>query len=188
MVKKSLIYTKGGDKGQTSLIGGTRVSKHNDRLEAYGTIDELSSNIGMIWSYNISNEDKEFLWRIQNKLFVIGAYLATDDSVSDMRNKLNAETKDIEALELKMDEMEFGLPELKNFVLPGGHPAIASCHIVRTICRRAERRILKMSEQYQIEEWVIRYINRLSDYFFVLARYLTNYFKVEEIPWRPELD
>ena len=128
-MKKSVVYTKTGDKGTTALIGGTRVKKHNQRLNAYGTVDELNSFIGMIRSYNIDVHTQETIIAIQNELFVIGAYLATDSSVSDLRNKLNCDDQKIEYLELEMDQMESNLPPLSNFVLPGGHPVVAYCHI-----------------------------------------------------------
>jgi cob(I)alamin adenosyltransferase len=186
-MKKSQVYTKTGDKGYTSLIGGTRIEKSHIRLEAYGTIDELNSHIGMIWSYDIEQSVKEVLYGIQNQLFLIGAYLATDDAVSDLKSRLKTDDRFIELLEFKMDEMEQGLPPLNNFILPGGHPVVAACHISRTVCRRAERRVILLSADVEVDQWVIQYLNRLSDYLFVLSRYLTSYFNVCEIPWKPEL-
>lgn len=186
-MKKSLVYTKTGDKGKTSLIGGTRVSKGDIRLDAYGTVDELSSHIGMIWSYEIEPGVKEVLYNIQNQLFVIGAYLATDSSVSDLRNRLTCDQAEIELLETEMDRMEDALPPLTNFILPGGHPAVASCHIARTVCRRTERRVVEMTQEMEVNEWVITYLNRLSDYLFVLSRHLSNFFNIKEIPWKPKL-
>lgn len=186
-MKKSVVYTKTGDKGTTALIGGTRVKKHNSRLNAYGTVDELNSFTGMIRSYNIDTHTEETIIAIQNELFVIGAYLATDSSVSDLRNKLNCDEQKIEYLELEMDQMESNLPPLSNFVLPGGHPVVAYCHICRTICRRTERIVSELSEEMEINSWVLRYLNRLSDYFFVLSRYMTNFYQVKEIPWQPKL-
>ncbi len=186
-MKKSVVYTKTGDKGTTALIGGTRVKKHNHRLNAYGTVDELNSFTGMIRSYNIDAHTEETIIAIQNELFVIGAYLATDSSVSDLRNKLNCDEKKIEHLELEMDQMEANLPPLSNFVLPGGHPVVAYCHICRTICRRTERIVSELAEGMEIDNWVLRYLNRLSDYFFVLSRFMTNFYQVNEIPWQPKL-
>jgi cob(I)alamin adenosyltransferase len=186
-MKKSLVYTKTGDKGTTSLIGGTRVSKGDLRLDAYGTVDELSSHIGMIWSYDIDQHSKEVLQNTQNQLFVIGAYLATDSAVSDLRNRLSRDNALIEQLENEMDVLENALPPLTNFVLPGGHPAVSACHIARTVCRRAERKVVEMSQQLEVDEWVITYLNRLSDYLFVLSRHLSNFFNIEEIPWKPKL-
>lgn len=186
-MKKSVVYTKTGDNGQTGLIGGTRISKAHVRLEAYGTVDELSSHIGMVWSYDVEHHIKEVLWEVQNQLFVLGAYLATDSTVSDMRERLVRNPLAIEQLETEMDQMEAGLPPLTHFVLPGGHPAIAACHIARTVARRAERRVVQLGHEFEIDPWTVRYINRLSDYLFVLSRYLSNYFNVDEIPWKPKL-
>ncbi|MFO7999818.1 MAG: cob(I)yrinic acid a,c-diamide adenosyltransferase [Marinilabilia sp.] len=186
-MEKSQIYTKTGDHGTTSLIGGTRVPKHHIRLEAYGTVDELNAHIGMVRAWPADEHTDTMVKRIQEQLFTIGAYLATDDMVSDLRTRLNCDDQEIEMLEKEMDQMESGLPPLKNFILPGGHPAVAQCHVVRTICRRAERRISQMSKETEVDAWVIRYLNRLSDYFFVLARYLSNYFNIDEIPWKAKL-
>ncbi|MFT3740281.1 MAG: cob(I)yrinic acid a,c-diamide adenosyltransferase [Breznakibacter sp.] len=186
-MKKSLVYTRTGDQGQTGLIGGTRIPKDHMRLEAYGTIDELNSHIGVIWSYPIDDRTKEILWGIQNQLFVVGAYLATDDAVSDLRNRLKRDPKVIEMLEQEMDVMENALPPLTNFILPGGHPAVAACHVSRTVARRAERRVIHMGHEFEVDPWVIRYLNRLSDYLFVLSRHLSKYFNATEIPWKPEL-
>jgi cob(I)alamin adenosyltransferase len=186
-MKKSVVYTRTGDKGTTALIGGTRVKKHNHRLNAYGTTDELNSFVGMIRSYEIDSHTKEVLIGIQNELFVIGAYLATDSSRSDLRDKLNCDESKIEFLEHEMDVMESKLPPLRSFVLPGGHPVVSYCHICRTVCRRCERIVSELSEEMEINGWVIRYINRLSDYFFVLSRFMTDFYKVEEIPWKPQL-
>lgn len=186
-MEKSQIYTKTGDRGTTSLIGGTRVPKHHYRLEAYGTVDELNAQIGMVRAWTSEQNTSEQLTRIQEQLFMIGAYLATDDAISDLRTKLECNESEIEVLEKEMDKMDNELPVLKNFILPGGHPAVAQCHIVRTICRRAERRVNEMATETEVANWVIRYLNRLSDYFFVLSRYLSNYFENDEIPWKPKL-
>ncbi|MCU4165144.1 cob(I)yrinic acid a,c-diamide adenosyltransferase [Carboxylicivirga caseinilyticus] len=186
-MKKSVVYTKTGDKGLTGLIGGTRVPKNHARLEAYGTIDELMSFIGLIRSYDIPDSDSKTLISVQSKLFTIGAYLATDTSVSDMRSKLKYSDEHIEELELEMDHLENNLPPLKSFLLPGGHPVVGNCHVARTVCRRAERRVLDVAEEFELDNWVIRYLNRLSDYLFVLSRHLSNYYGVDEIPWLPEL-
>lgn len=186
-MKKSQVYTKAGDQGTTSLIGGTMVRKHHQRLDAYGTVDELNAYIGLVRAWPTDHQTNETLIQIQKHLFVIGAYLATDDNVSDLRTKLNFEEKDIETLENEMDRMESNLPPLNNFVLPGGHQAVAICHISRTISRRAEREISRMTEETEISPRVLRYINRLSDYFFVLARHFSNYFGIDEIPWKPGL-
>jgi cob(I)alamin adenosyltransferase len=186
-MNKSRVYTKTGDKGKTSLIGGTRVSKHHYRLEAYGTIDELNTFIGMIRSYEVDEATEKQIIDIQHKLFVIGAYLATDEKVADLRDKLKYDESIIEAVEKEMDRMENDLPPMKHFVLPGGHPAVSYCHISRTVCRRAERRILAMADETEVNPWVIRYVNRLSDYLFVLSRHLSKYFQINEILWVAEL-
>jgi cob(I)alamin adenosyltransferase len=184
---KSQIYTKTGDKGKTSLIGGTRVEKHHYRLEAYGTVDELNAHVGMIRSWPNETSINKTIIGIQEQLFMIGAYLATDDNISDLRTKLNCNESEIEVLEKEMDKMEEALPPLKNFILPGGHPAPTYAHIARTVCRRAERRVNQMAEETEVANWVIRYLNRLSDYFFVLSRHLSNFYQKDEIPWKPQL-
>ncbi|TAJ14329.1 cob(I)yrinic acid a,c-diamide adenosyltransferase [Marinilabiliaceae bacterium JC017] len=186
-MKKSVVYTKTGDKGSTSLIGGTRVPKHHIRLEAYGTVDELNSYLGLIRSYDVAKDVVDSIVAAQNELFTIGAYLATDSSVSDLRDRIKCDESKIEFLEGEMDRIENQLPPLTSFILPGGHPAVAHCHVARTICRRAERRVLEMAETYEVNNWVVRYLNRLSDFLFVLSRHLSNYFAVDEIPWQSEL-
>nr|WP_319401925.1 cob(I)yrinic acid a,c-diamide adenosyltransferase [uncultured Carboxylicivirga sp.] len=186
-MKKSVVYTKTGDKGSTGLIGGTRVPKNHARLEAYGTVDELNSFIGLIRSFQLDEKDVETLISIQSKLFTVGAYLATDTTVSDMRTRLKYGDEHIEFLELEMDRLENALPPLKNFVLPGGHQSVGYCHVARTVCRRAERRVIDIAEEFELDGWVMRYLNRLSDYLFVLSRHLSNYFNVNEIPWNSEL-
>jgi cob(I)alamin adenosyltransferase len=186
-MKKSLVYTKTGDKGSTSLIGGTRVAKNHVRLEAYGTIDELNSYLGMLRSLVEEEREKNILIEIQSQLFTIGAYLATDTAVSDMRERIQCDEGKIKQLEDEMDRLEQNLPPLTNFVLPGGHPAVSYSHICRTICRRAERRVIAMAQELEVDEWVIRYLNRLSDFLFVLSRHLSNYFGIREIPWDPKL-
>jgi cob(I)alamin adenosyltransferase len=185
-MKKSKIYTKTGDKGTTGLIGGTRVPKNDIRLEAYGTIDELNSYIGLLRSY-VPDEQAELLINVQNQLFKIGSYLATDAEVSDFRSGIKFEDVRIEELEKEMDMMEQELPELTGFILPGGHEAVGVCHVARTVCRRAERRVLSMSGQDETDTFVMRYLNRLSDFLFVLSRYLSNFFRVEEIQWNSKL-
>jgi len=186
-MKKSIVYTKTGDKGSTGLIGGTRVPKNHARLEAYGTIDELNSFIGLIRSYDIPDQEKKTLVDVQCKLFTLGAHLATDTTVSDMQSKLKYSDEHIEFLEQEMDRLENELPPLRFFVLPGGHPVIGYCHVSRTVCRRAERRVIDMAENIEVDQWVMKYLNRLSDYLFVLSRHLSNYFAVDEIPWNPKL-
>ncbi len=185
-MKKSRVYTKTGDKGKTGLIGGTRVSKNDIRLEAYGTIDELNSYIGLLRSYG-TDELNNIIIGIQNQLFNIGSYLATDDSVSDFRSNIKLEEVRIEELEKEIDKMEQGLSQLTGFVLPGGHESVSFCHIARTVCRRAERRVISMSEQFETDGWIVRYLNRLSDFLFVLSRYFSNNFGVKEIHWSAKL-
>jgi len=186
-MKKSVVYTKTGDKGKTGLIGGTRVPKNHERLEAYGTIDELNSFIGLIRSYELEESIDRVIIDIQSKLFTIGAYLATDSSVSDLRDRIGCDETQIELMEAEMDRLEGALPPLTNFILPGGHPAVGYCHVARTICRRAERRVITIADTNEVNPWVIRYINRLSDYLFVLSRHLSKYFDVHEIPWKSNL-
>ena len=185
-MKKSRIYTRTGDKGKTGLIGGTRIAKNDVRLEAYGTVDELNSYIGLLRTY-AEQDIGELIIMIQNQLFKIGSYLATDSTVSDFRNKINFEDIRIEELEKMIDKLEKELPELTGFILPGGHESVSFCHITRTVCRRAERRVLSLAEQDDIDIWIIRYLNRLSDFLFVLARYFSNFFRVEEIQWNSKL-
>ena len=178
------VYTKGGDKGSTSLIGGTRVPKYHDRIEAYGTVDELCSFTGLLRDQNIDDHHKDILLKIQNRLFVIESLLAADSEGS--AEKLpKFEEQDITLLETEIDRMEETLPALTSFILPGGHTTVSYCHITRTICRRAERLTIKLSEKYQVDGIIIKYLNRLSDYFFVLARKLSSELKAEEILWKP---
>ncbi len=163
------IYTKTGDKGTTSLLSGDRVPKYDDRIEAYGTIDELNSFVGLLRSGNLKSEDKDFLIKIQNNLFNIGSILALGDK--EVKFKMPEITqKDVEQLEKEMDKIDENLPKLKNFVLPGGEQTTAYCHVCRSICRRSERLIVKLTEKYAVNDTLIRYINRLSDYFFLLSR------------------
>jgi cob(I)alamin adenosyltransferase len=182
------IYTRTGDDGTTGLVGGTRVKKHNIRLESYGTIDELNSHIGMIRSMQNDSSVDKILEIIQNKLFVIGANLATEDSIDIIRKQLPCKKKDVDLLEFEMDRMNISLPELRNFILPGGSQVSSVCHVARTVCRRAERRIVELAENQFVDEILIKYVNRLSDYLFVLSRYLNISHSNPEILWEPELD
>lgn len=177
------IYTKTGDKGQTSLIGGTRVAKNSVRLEAYGTVDELNSYLGLIRSFPIAPELTDQLIVIQNILFSVGGNLATDTSVKEVRSGLVVTDEDIAFLERAMDRMDETLPAMTHFILPGGEQAPSFAHIARTVCRRAERRVLDVAAQYDVDERVIRYINRLSDYLFVLARKIAFDAGAEELKW-----
>ena len=172
------VYTKTGDKGTTALIGGTRVAKNNVRLEAYGGVDELNSHLGMIRSYPIDGESVKQLIEIQNVLFVVGANLATDTTVSNMQKKLPCTDEDVAFLERAIDKMDEELPPLQYFVLPGGRPEVSAC-------RRVERRIIDMSEEIEVEDVIVRYVNRLSDYLFVLGRKLAKDCGLEEVKWVP---
>jgi cob(I)alamin adenosyltransferase len=184
MTKEFKIYTKTGDDGSTGLVGGTRVKKYDVRLEAYGTVDELNAVIGVIRSYNLPENVAEILVEIQNKLFNIGSRLATDEKGEEFTQKLSITEKHISFLEKAIDEMEEELPELTHFILPGGDLAAAQCHVARTVCRRAERRILEFAENQKVQTEILKYINRLSDYLFVLARKLSASSGIEEKPWK----
>jgi cob(I)alamin adenosyltransferase len=180
------IYTKTGDKGITSLIGGKRVPKYHLRIEAYGTIDELTSYIGLIRNQEINIKFRADLLKIQDRLMACAAILATD--CEDCKVKIpELDDKDIEMLEKEMDIMNTDLPILKAFILPGGNTLVAYCHIARTVCRRAERIIIRLSEELFVPENVLKYINRLSDYLFILARKLGKDLNIEEIQWQPWL-
>jgi cob(I)alamin adenosyltransferase len=182
------IYTRTGDDGTTGLIGGSRVKKHNIRLEAYGTIDELNSYMGLIRTMQSNKNTDRVLEIIQNKLFVIGANLATEESANQIRKQLPCSKSDIELLEQEMDRMNDELPELRNFVLPGGSQVSAFCHVARTVCRRAERRIVELAEKSETDTNLIKFINRLSDYLFVLSRKVNLDLKAPEILWSPEVN
>jgi cob(I)alamin adenosyltransferase len=184
MAKEFKIYTKTGDDGSTGLLGGTRVKKYDVRLEAYGTVDELNAAIGVIRSYNIPENPGKMLVEIQNKLFNIGSRLASDKKGEEFTKKLSITENHISFLEKAIDEMEEELPELTHFILPGGDLSAAQCHVARTVCRRAERRILEFSETEKVEPETLKYMNRLSDFLFVLARKLTANSGIEEKPWR----
>lgn len=177
------IYTKKGDDGKTSLIGGTRISKAEIRIEAYGTVDELNSFIGWVRDLSCREEQKNILIEIQDRLFTIGSTLASDPGKSKMKLPELKES-DITFLENKIDEMNNELLEMKSFVLPGGHPAVSCCHVARCVCRRAERATVLLSENETIDKLVIVYLNRLSDFLFVLSRILSKDFQAEEIPWK----
>lgn len=180
------IYTKTGDKGYTSLIGGTRVPKHHLRIESYGTVDELNSYIGLIRDQDIAEHDKQILKEIQDRLFTVGSSLASDPERSKMIIP-DLHESDIELLETEMDAMNEKLPELRHFILPGGNNAISFCHIARCVCRRAERLSVNLSEESTVEEKVNIYLNRLSDYLFVLARKIANEQHLPENQWIPRV-
>ena len=177
------IYTKKGDTGKTSLIGGTRVSKNHVRIEAYGTVDELNSWIGLLRD-ETDETTKEILLKVQNKLFDTGSLLAADPEHNKMKLPQLSED-DIVLLEKAIDKMNETLPPLKNFLLPGGHVAVSHCHIARCVCRRAERRVTQLSEESTVEPIIIKFLNRLSDYLFVLSRKLAADYHVPEILWKP---
>lgn len=178
------IYTKKGDQGKTSLFGGTRVSKSSVRIEAYGTVDELNSIVGMAASYALSPKGTVWTQQVQKDLFVLGADLATPPASKERINRIGEE--EITHLEQAIDEMEKELPPLKNFILPGGSGQGATLHMARTVCRRAERAVVQCSTEEEISGNAIKYLNRLSDFFFVLARYENKYAGVEEETWKPE--
>ena len=180
------IYTKTGDKGQTSLIGGTRVPKYHLRIESYGTIDELNSYIGLIRDMAPDGHQRDVLKNIQDRLFTIGASLASCPVKSRMKIP-DLHIEDIELLEGEMDKMEETLPELRHFILPGGAPEVSFCHIARCICRRAERHVVQLSDESFVDEKLIIYLNRLSDYLFVLGRKLCADKGIEENKWIPRL-
>jgi cob(I)alamin adenosyltransferase len=182
------IYTRTGDDGTTGLIGGSRIKKYDIRLEAYGTVDELNSYIGLIRTMQNDERADQVLESIQKKLFVIGAHLASDDSVSMVRKQLPWGPADIVLLEKEMDHLFTILPRLTNFILPGGCQASSFCHVARTVCRRAERRIVELSEKCEVDANLIKYINRLSDYLFVLSRKVSFDQKAPEILWSPEVN
>ena len=180
------VYTKTGDKGETSLIGGTRLPKQHIRIEAYGTVDELNSFIGVVRDQGIDEHSKTVLIEIQDRLFTLGSLLAADPEKNKMKLPEIIEG-DILFLEKEIDKMDEVLPEMKHFVLPGGHQAVSFCHVARCVCRRAERATLKLAENEKVEEIIYKYLNRLSDYLFVLSRKLAHDLKVEETPWKPRM-
>ncbi len=180
------IYTKKGDTGTTGLIGGTRVAKHSLRIDAYGTVDELNSYIGVVRDYPIADMYKTQLIEIQDRLFTIGSSLASDPSKSKMKIP-DLSASDIEQLEKWMDEMDEILPPMKFFVLPGGHHAVSFTHVARCVCRRAERIIFELKEKEFVAEQVLIYMNRLSDYLFVLSRKFSFDFNATEQPWHPRM-
>lgn len=180
------IYTKKGDNGTTGLIGGTRILKSSLRIEAYGTIDELNSYIGLVRDQDIHEQYQNQLIEIQDRLFTIGSSLAADPEKSTMKIP-DLHASDIEVLEKWMDEMEEVLPEMKNFVLPGGHQTVSFCHVARCVCRRGERIIVDLNQHEFVADLVISYINRLSDYLFVLSRKITSDLGAIEQPWQPRM-
>ena len=182
------IYTKTGDLGKTSLIGGTKVPKSNIRIEAYGTVDELNSFIGLTADQLTHQTSKDILKEIQDRLFTIGSSLACDPDKESKLKIPDLKEGDVELLEKEIDKMNEELEEMKSFILPGGHVAISTAHVTRCVCRRAERICVNMKENdLFVEPLVIKYLNRLSDYLFVLARYVGHLLRVEDIPWKPRV-
>lgn len=186
------IYTKTGDEGTTALFGGTRVPKHHMRIEAYGTVDELNSHIGLIRDQDIDDQVKKNLNKIQHDLFTLGSMLATPpekETLKSGKDRLNIpkiDEESVQFLESEIDTMNESLPPMTHFILPGGHQTVSFCHIARCVCRRAERLSVLLSEESTVNPSVLKYLNRLSDYLFVLARKLSKDLSAEEIKWIPE--
>ncbi len=182
------IYTKTGDLGKTSLIGGTKVAKSHIRIESYGTVDELNSYIGLVYDHSPSEAMKVLLREIQDRLFTVGSSLATDPDKESLLKIPDLKEEDISLLENEIDRMNNTLPVMKNFILPGGHVAVSTTHIARCVCRRAERLCVKMMEHEMfVEPLVIKYLNRLSDFLFVLARYIGHQLNIPENAWKPRI-
>ncbi len=178
------IYTKTGDKGSTALIGGRRVPKDHPRIEAYGTVDELMSFTALLMdTYDNQSKNPFFHW-ILDRLMTIASLLASDGPTEELPQLT---TEDVQKLEQEIDRMEEKLPELKSFVLPGGHPVVSLCHVCRTVCRRAERTIIAVTEKSRTANPIIRFLNRYSDYLFVLSRLITKELGIKEITWKPTL-
>ncbi len=187
------IYTKTGDAGQTSLIGGRRVSKADLRIDSYGTVDELNSWIGLVRDQPVNELRRILLKEIQDRLFTVGAELATDPDKVTKKAMPAIIPDDVTRLEQEMDTMDADLPELRSFVLPGGHEAVSYCHLARTVCRRAERLVITLANEsaramVPVDALVIQYLNRLSDYLFVLSRKMAHELQAEEIAWKPRIN
>lgn len=180
------IYTKTGDKGLTSLIGGTRVPKSSLRIECYGTVDELNSHIGLVRDQDVNAGRRPLLKEIQDRLFTIGSALAADPEKSNMKLP-DLHAADVTLLEDEMDRLNLGLPELRAFILPGGHPAVSHAHVARCVCRRAERLVIHLGEESFVAELVAVYLNRLSDFLFVLSRAMAHELGVEEVTWQARM-
>lgn len=180
------IYTKTGDAGKTSLIGGTKVPKSHVRIESYGTVDELNAFIGLLGDSFSDAHSHAILREIQDRLFTVGASLACDPDKEPLMKIPDLKESDVTQLEKEIDRMNEVLPVMKHFILPGGHPAVSTAHVARCVCRRAERVCVNMQQQdMYIEPIVIKYLNRLSDYLFVLGRYIGHQLQVAEIAWKP---
>jgi cob(I)alamin adenosyltransferase len=182
------IYTKTGDKGTTSLIGGTKVPKSHLRIEAYGTVDELNSHIGLCRDLLQDEHSGQVLREIQDRLFTIGSSLACDPIKEPKMRLPDLKETDVTVLEKEMDRMSEAIPPMKSFILPGGHPVVSQLHITRCVCRRAERCCVRLElESLEVDGLLLKYLNRLSDYLFILARYAHELLKVPEIPWKPRV-
>jgi cob(I)alamin adenosyltransferase len=181
----SKIYTKTGDSGKTSLIGGTKVPKSHIRIQTYGTVDELNAFTGLLKDQLSDAHSRELLLEIQDRLFTIGSVLACDPEKEIALRIPDLKESDVLLLENEIDKMNAKLPEMKSFILPGGHVSVSAAHICRTICRRAERQIVELGEKEHVQPLIIKYLNRLSDYFFVLARWTGHLLGAEEIKWIP---
>ena len=184
-MKKSIVYTRTGDTGTTSLVGGERAPKNSVRLEAYGTIDELNSHIGLVASHTQQADVQQMLIWIQHRLFNIGGYLACNPE-GKFKMPVGADDESVAKLEGMIDELDSRLPAIKCFVLPGGAQVAAEAHVARTVCRRAERRILSLAQESDVDPVVIRFVNRLSDFLFVLARFNNVGNGVDEIFWNKD--
>lgn len=180
------IYTRTGDQGTTALFGGQRLPKSDLRIEAYGTIDELNSFVGLLRDQTVNASRKEILIEIQDRLFTIGSILATEPGNTKVKIP-SLQESDIVLLEKEIDQMDSQLPPMKHFVLPGGHPSVSVGHVVRTVCRRAERLVIALNVQSPVDSIVIKYLNRLSDYFFMLCRMMAHELRIEETPWKPRM-
>jgi len=180
------IYTKTGDQGTTALFGGKRVSKADLRIDSYGTLDELNAFIGLLRDQAVNEKRKDTLVEVQDRLFTIGSVLATEPGNTKVKIPSLLES-DVIFLEKQIDSMDSVLPPMKSFVLPGGHASVSIGHVARTVCRRAERLVIALHEQEAIDQLVIKYLNRLSDYLFVLCRMMAAELKVEETPWKPRM-
>jgi cob(I)alamin adenosyltransferase len=180
------IYTKTGDSGKTSLLGGRRVSKADLRIDAYGTVDELNSYIGLLRDQEINQKREGLLKEIQDRLFTIGATLATEPGKENVKRP-DLRESDLAVLEKEIDMMEAKLPPLKHFILPGGHQVVSFCHIARTVCRRTERCVIDLKEVEHVDDIIVKYLNRLSDYLFVLGRMIAQEFGVGEVIWKPRM-
>jgi cob(I)alamin adenosyltransferase len=182
------IYTKTGDKGTTSLIGGTKVPKSHLRIEAYGTVDELNSHIGLCRDLLQDEHSGQVLREIQDRLFTMGSSLACDPIKEPKMRLPDLKETDVTVLEKEMDRMSEAIPPMKSFILPGGHPVVSQLHITRCVCRRAERCCVRLElESLEVDGLLLKYLNRLSDYLFILARYAHELLKVPEIPWKPRV-